>query len=146
MKRTPLRRKSPLRSKPTARKKPGPKPRKRPPMQRCDALARAIVLARGVCEAKGTRWHPVCRGPLQWAHIQSRRYHWVRHLEENAMCLCAGAHMYFTHRPLAWIDFVGEARWLALKHLIDEHSGEKIDWKAREKMLLLRARALGVAP
>lgn len=112
-------------------------------MQRCDDLARKIVLARGRCE--GREGHQ-CKGALQWAHVISRSYHWIRHLEENALCLCQSEHVYFTHRPLEWIDFVGEDLWLALKHEAREHQGERIDWAAREKLLTLRARGLGVIP
>lgn len=39
---------------------------------------------------------------LQCAHIVSRRYLSTRWDDDNAVCLCAGCHIYMTHRPLEW--------------------------------------------
>lgn len=62
---------------------------------------------------------------LQCAHIFSRRYLDTRWDEDNALCLCAACHMFFTHRPIEWEDFVSE----------------EIGWDA---YLRLRARAIKV--
>lgn len=66
--------------------------------KKLDALVGADVRARGHCES-GRESHS---GPLQWAHGFSRRYHAVRWDLRNGFCLCAGCHMYFTHRPIEW--------------------------------------------
>ena len=45
-------------------------------------------------------------GPLQCAHGFSRRYQGTRWDFRNAFCLCAGCHVYFTHRPLEWDEWM----------------------------------------
>lgn len=71
-------------------------------IKKLDALIGSRVRSRGVCEAVG-RPH---KGVLQWAHIVSRSYHNTRWMEDNALCLCAGCHKFYTDRPLEWGDFV----------------------------------------
>lgn len=61
-----------------------------------------IVRARGACEKCGKRTN------LQCAHIISRRYANTRTDPENAFCLCAGCHRYFTDWPLEFQKFVEE--------------------------------------
>ena len=55
---------------------------------------------------------------LQCAHIISRRYLGVRFSLDNALCLCASCHMFFTYRPLEWdryiTDRIGEQAFLDL--------------------------------
>lgn len=139
MKRTPLKRKTRLKAKPLKRKPAfatsSSKRTKATPMKRCDDLARAINRYKVDCE--GRPGH-VCKGHLQWAHIQPRTYTGIRHDEDNALLLCLGEHVYFTHRPLEFIEFVGEERWLDLKRRALAAQGQKIDWKAREAALRTR--------
>lgn len=56
---------------------------------------------------------------LQCAHIVSRAYLTIRWDPRNAMALCAGCHMYFTHHPIEWEMWVddkfGEEYLLGLK-------------------------------
>lgn len=59
-----------------------------------------IVRRRGACEHCGSVQS------LQCAHVFSRLYLGTRWDEDNALCLCAGCHMFFTHRPIEWEDFV----------------------------------------
>ena len=33
------------------------------------------------------------------------RYRAIRWLRENAVCMCAAHHLYYTHHPLEWEDF-----------------------------------------
>lgn len=69
---------------------------------RADKLMGDFVKARdGGCVARGKH-----AGPIQWAHIVSRRYRAVRWDPNNAVALCAGHHMYFTPRPLEWDTWV----------------------------------------
>lgn len=44
---------------------------------------------------------------LQCAHIISRTYQQVRWDEDNALCLCAGCHIYWWHK-----EPIEAARWL----------------------------------
>lgn len=43
---------------------------------------------------------------LQCAHIITRGYHAVRWDEDNAIALCRSDHVFFTHRPLEWENFI----------------------------------------
>ena len=79
--------------------------------RQADKLFSLIVRASGVCayhsaESAVDPWGGGCKGSLQCAHIISRSYRSVRWDERNAMPLCAGAHVYFTHHPLEWERFV----------------------------------------
>ena len=64
-----------------------------------------------------------CGSPfrIQCAHIVSRRYHATRWLLGNAVALCAGCHMKYTHDPLAWDwwveDRIGPAGYAELKRI-----------------------------
>lgn len=68
---------------------------------------------------------------LQCAHIISRSYHATRVDEDNAVALCQGCHVFFTHRPLEWIDFI-EARHPGRYEVLRVRalSGVKVDWQA----------------
>ena len=59
----------------------------------------------GICEAEGASG-VACSGPLQCAHVVSRAYRAVRWDRENAFCICAAHHVFYTHRPLEWEAFV----------------------------------------
>jgi hypothetical protein len=61
----------------------------------------------GRCFADHVR--PTCAGYIQCCHIISRSYHAIRWDFDNAVPMCAAHHMYFTHHPLEWRDFI-EAR------------------------------------
>lgn len=104
--------------------------------QELDRLVGAMVRASGPCAAIGDG-HP-CRGPLQWAHIVSRRYLATRWLLENSMPLCSGHHRWYTLAPLEWEVFVvskiGATRYESLKQ--QALSGKRPDYAA----LLARLR------
>lgn len=53
-----------------------------------------------------------CHSPFspQCAHLISRSYRAIRWNPENATTLCQSCHVFFTHRPLEWIDWC-EERW-----------------------------------
>jgi hypothetical protein len=65
-----------------------------------DRLFSRRVRSRGICQALGFDGL-ACAGPLQCAHVVRRRYLSVRWDDDNAACLCAAHHVYFTHHHLA---------------------------------------------
>lgn len=71
-------------------------------VKRADTLFSLQVRAIGRCEADDGR---PCKGPLQCAHIFSRRYEGSRWMRSNAVSLCAGHHVFYTHRPEEWDDW-----------------------------------------
>jgi hypothetical protein len=135
--------------KPIARKKRPARVRKtsRGKMTRqADKLFSLIVRSRGKCE-----WHAVggaCAGPLQCAHGIGRTYRSVRWDERNAFALCAGAHVWTTHHPLEWHQFMhnemGGAALEALKaKALKPWDGDLSGVLVR---LAARAVALGIEP
>jgi len=81
---------------------------------------------------------------LQCAHIWTRGYKQIRWNPENALCLCQGCHLYFTHHPIEWQDFIEEhfpGRLYKLKKIAQEY-GTKIDHEAIEKNLKNRIALL----
>lgn len=85
-----------------------------------------LVRSIGVCENCGST------ETLQCAHIISRKYSWTRTALDNAFCLCAGCHHYFTANPLEFARFtieqIGEEQYQNL--LERRNSIEKFDWDA----------------
>lgn len=63
---------------------------------KADRLFSKIVRAKGYCE-KCLRRPPTVQ--LQCAHWISRRYAWTRTYRDNAFCLCAACHRWFTDHP-----------------------------------------------
>lgn len=106
------------------------KPSKTALKKKADKLCGDIVRARGHCE------NPDCKHPgmyaLQWAHILSRSYLNTRWMPENAFCLCAGCHMYFTNHPAEWEVFVetmiGRDHYIELRRKALEYN--KTDYDA----------------
>ena len=78
-----------------------------------DTLFSLVVRSVGKCEADDGR---PCNGPLQCAHGFTRSYRATRWDRRNAFCLCAGHHMFYTHRPLEW-DEVLYSRWGTVEYL-----------------------------
>lgn len=94
-----------------------------------DALCGEIVRSRGYCEVpRFTKSN--CKGNLQWAHIFSRSYYQIRWDPNNALCMCAGHHMYFTQHPIEWEELVkrmiGEENYQALRKMALDY--KKIDY------------------
>ena len=100
-----------------------------------------IVRSRGRCEKCGSRH------VLQCAHIISRKYSWTRTDLDNAFCLCASCHRFFTDNPVEFgiftIDTIGDDRFDEL--IKKRNSIDKFDWDeeadrlnviAKEKNLL----------
>lgn len=93
---------------------------------RADLLFSELIRSRGACEYCGKTYN------LQCAHIVSRRYIATRVDERNAMCLCAGCHMWFTNHPVEWgifvIQYMGQPAYEALR--LKAEAGAKVDWAA----------------
>jgi hypothetical protein len=73
----------------------------------CDRLWSQIVHASGPCYLADRPGH-VCSGSLQAAHGFSRRYRVTRWLPINGFRICSGAHVKYTHDPLAWDQLLRE--------------------------------------
>lgn len=88
---------------PLKRSRPRKRRRGRPAIlaREADRLWGLVVRARGECEAGCGR-----RESLQAAHGWSRRYRATRWLTINGFCLCRNCHVFFTHRPLEWDDYL----------------------------------------
>jgi 5-methylcytosine-specific restriction endonuclease McrA len=111
---------------PKPRKRIKAKGKKRTPKRRRSRLAMRRECDKRFAFAVKQRDAWICRAcgnftNLQCAHIVSRRYHAVRWTMANAVTLCAGCHVKFTHDPLAWDDWVterfGDAVYGELKRL-----------------------------
>ncbi len=82
---------------------------------------------------------------LQCAHLVSRSYKTTRCDLDNAVTLCRGCHVYFTHHPLEWIEFCDETwpgrydrqRRRALSY-------ERVDWGDKRAELTKLAKTAGV--
>lgn len=99
-------------------------PRKKPSKFKrrtaCDGMFSKLVRARdGACVICGANEY------LQCAHGFSRSYHAVRWDFRNAWALCRSHHVYFTHRPLEWDEWLhkvwGDAQYAELRALALTH-------------------------
>lgn len=101
-------------------------------MRTADILFSKLIRSRGECESdRGTH-----SGSLQCAHIISRSYKSIRTYEKNALCLCQGCHVYFTHHPLEWRRFIDgrfPGRWDELTDWALQFT--KVDWRAEVERL-----------
>lgn len=96
---------------------------------KADRLFSEMVRAVGSCERCGRREPEV---QLQCAHWISRRYNWTRTDFDNAFCLCAADHRFFTDHPTEFgrwaIEQRGEATYQRL--LEQSQRRNKFDWIA----------------
>jgi len=85
-----------------------PKPKRQPlkkwTQRQADSLfSEYIRKSRGTCQAAG-KDTVKCGGYLQCAHIITRARSIIRYDENNALCLCAGHHAYYTNNPYEWFE------------------------------------------
>lgn len=92
---------------------------------KADKLAGDAVRARGRCELAG-KDKVTCNGTLQWAHIVGRANRRLRWEAYNALCLCAGHHIYYTHHPWEWYEII-RAQFPLAYGQIQEHRQETWD-------------------
>jgi 5-methylcytosine-specific restriction endonuclease McrA len=101
-------------------------------MAKADVLfSKAIKDRDGGCVAEAPH-----KGQLQCAHIISRSYKSIRTNPDNAVTLCQSHHVYYTHRPLEWQEWVEDrfpGRWDELKQ--QALSYERVDWRAEYEAL-----------
>jgi hypothetical protein len=69
-----------------------------------DRLCRLIVLNRDdwTCQRCGAT------AGIQWCHILTRSELSIRWEPKNSLALCAGCHVYMTHRPVEWLDWIDD--------------------------------------
>jgi len=83
---------------------------------------------------------------LQCAHIISRKYSHTRTDLDNAFCLCASCHMYFTDNPVEFgqftIDQIGEDNYDLL--LEKRRQLTKVDWSIEAARLHSIAKERGL--
>ena len=96
-------------------------------MARADDAFGIVVRSVGYCESD----RPEHKGNLQCAHLISRSYKVIRTDQRNALCLCAGCHMYYTNHPLEWRQFI-EGRTPGLWDVLSAKAlaYEQVDWKS----------------
>ena len=111
-----------------------------------DKLFSLIVRQRGCADHTDTL--TPCAGPKQCAHIVSRTYRSVRWDEDNAFCLCAGAHVFYTHHPIHWEQFV--TKRIGADAYADLKTRALARWNGDIEGVLVRlaarAVALGITP
>lgn len=74
---------------------------------KADRLFSLLIRKYGKCELAGLD-HIRCGGVLQTMHIITRANFRLRWDTANALCGCAGHHVYYTHHPIEWTEFVKE--------------------------------------
>lgn len=102
-------------------------------MQQADAAFSKLVKWRDghTCQRCEKGDYPQC------AHLVSRSYKSIRTELTNAVTLCRGCHVYFTHHPLEWEAWCNE-RWPGrLVSLKAQALGyTRVDWKAERDRLV----------
>lgn len=73
--------------------------------KKADQLFRDIIRARGECQLAGLD-SIRCAGNLQTMHIIGRANYNLRWDELNALCGCAGHHIYYTNHPWEWQELI----------------------------------------
>lgn len=109
--------------------------------RKADQVFSRIVRNVGFCENCGTGFN------LQCAHWLSRRYSNIRTDFDNAFCLCAGCHAYFSADPTAWAQWATDRRGWDTYFRLREAANQKsvIDWPAELLRLKEVARREGIA-
>lgn len=107
------------------------------PKGKATRLHAQLVRSRGRCEACAVGWEPmpISPGPLECAHIISRRYSATRTDETNAFALCSSHHRYFGLWGMEFARFIeskiGVEGYDALKDKAERNPRpwKESDWK-----------------
>ena len=109
---------------------------------RATKLHAQIIRSKGSCEKCGAGEQAF----LQCAHIISRKYSWTRTDLDNAFCLCASCHRFFTDNPVEFgiftIDKIGDDKFdelIGKRNCID-----KFDWDEEADRLKAIAKEEGL--
>lgn len=109
------------------------KPSTKTAKAKADILFSKSIRSYGWCENCGESEY----AQLQCAHWISRRYSWTRTYEDNAYCLCASCHSWFTAHPTEFgrwaIAMRGEAVYQEV--LARSQRRDKFDWFAELERL-----------
>jgi hypothetical protein len=118
--------------------------------RKADALFSLIVRNPQVCtyhlDAERGEFEPLMShgGCIQCAHKVTRGRRTVRWDEENAMPLCSGAHVWFTHNPDEWTAYL---EWKYGKEAVEAlkvRSAQKWDGDIEGVLVRLAARAVAL--
>lgn len=111
------------------------KPTQKSAKKACDRLFSRYVRSVGYCEYCG-RTEPEVQ--LQCAHWISRRYSNIRCDPENAFCLCARDHRWFTDHPTEFGRWAIAMRSEDVYQRLLEASRKtsKVDWHLQREVLL----------
>lgn len=75
--------------------------------KRADALFSINVRQYGQCQLRGLD-KVKCSSVLQCAHIETRGNMALRYDQQNALCICAGHHIWYTYHPTAFNELILE--------------------------------------
>jgi len=89
---------------------------------KCDKLFSLKVRSIGICQLAG-KDHVRCGGMLQCAHIDTRGKHAIRWNPKNALCICAGHHVYYTNNPKMW-DMIIENLFPDKYKFVEKHQSD----------------------
>lgn len=107
------------------------KPKKRKAVQQAAKNKADLIFSR-IIRSAGVSEHCGNQNNLQTAHWLSRRYSNTRTDFDNAFCLCASCHRFFTADPTAWALWAlsrrGRATYERLREAANRHS--EMDWPA----------------
>lgn len=81
------------------------KPKKKTLKNKADRIFSLYIRQIGYCQLKG-KDNINCGGYLQTAHIITRGAHAIRWNPLNALCICQGHHVYYTHHPREWEEMI----------------------------------------
>lgn len=107
-----------------------------------DELFAKLVRSAGKCRKCGKTYN------LQCAHVISRGYMGTRYDFKNAICLCSGCHVWFTHHELEWEDWVAENLGATYRDDLKQkayaftNSGNTIDYEALIVILTAKVEQL----
>ncbi len=95
---------------------------------KADQLAGKWCRSHGRCEAEGE--HGLrCSDRLEWCHLKSRGYGYIKHDPLNFMCMCNTHHRFFGCQPDLFTDFVDRVRpgtWDRLNALLIEQKQKRL--------------------
>lgn len=99
-------------------------------IKKLDKVFSQIIRSKGFCEHCG-----VSDRTLQCAHIYSRRHKNIRWDKENALCLCAGCHLFWWHHEPA--EAIRWAMGIRDFDYLDKKVAESKPTKIGELLLIL---------